>query len=493
MSVIGKTYRTENSKDFALFAGALILSMITSYLIVKYGTIAGFLVLAAGIGIPLAIASFVSIQFGLIMTLFFSFAIFHLSRVISDSIPWGVVIDLFTVLPFTGLLIRYARHKNVDWNSFKHPITYGLVIWIAYSLLQIVNPNASSLPAYFNATRGVIFTTLITYIICLQGFNNLKFYFLFLKLFLGFSLLAAIYGIYQEMFGFFEFEWNYIYAKPNRYNLIYIWGRFRKWSFMSDVATFGMTMALSGVICLVLSLGPFSLTKRALLFVSGAIMLVSMSFSGTRTAYAMVPAGFALYVLMTMNNAKTWLFCIAFLGVMGIIMFGPYKNGSISRIRSTFETDEDASMHVRDRNRARIQPYIHTHPMGGGVFTTGPDGEKYCPRHPLAGFPPDNGYLRTTLEKGWIGLVITFGLFYMVFFIGLKNYFTVRNPKIKILYAANIAGMFSLMIGQYAQEALNAKPINLFVIATFAAFIKLKEFDNEKESKEQKTEDFLLT
>src|SRR5205085_4667874 len=122
------------------------------------------------------------------------------------------------------------------------------------------------------------------------------------------------------------------------------------------------------------------------------ILMLGMAYSGTRTTNIMLPAGLCLYALLTITDKKTLVTVfVAILG-MAFIFFGPIQNGTINRMRTTFDT-KDESANVRDINRKYIQPYIYSHPLGGGIATAGVLGEKYNPGHPLAGFPPDSGLL----------------------------------------------------------------------------------------------------
>ncbi|MCP6423416.1 hypothetical protein NL463_29335, partial [Klebsiella pneumoniae] len=57
-------------------------------------------------------------------------------------------------------------------------------------------------------------------------------------------------------------------------------------------------------------------------------------------------------------------------------------------------------------NQKRIQPYILSHPIGGGLGATGVWGVRFAPYSFLANFPPDSGYVRVAVELGWIGLGI---------------------------------------------------------------------------------------
>ena len=51
-------------------------------------------------------------------------------------------------------------------------------------------------------------------------------------------------------------------------------------------------------------------------------------------------------------------------------------------------------MRVRLENQRIIQPYIHSHPIGGGLGSTGIWGERFTPDSMLSSFAHDSGFVR---------------------------------------------------------------------------------------------------
>jgi hypothetical protein len=142
--------------------------------------------------------------------------------------------------------------------------------------------------------------------------------------------------------------------------------------------------------------------------------------------------------------------------------------------------EEDASMGVRDRKRIRLQSYVQTHPFGGGLNTTGTNGVKYSPGHPLAeGWDPDSGYLLTALELGWIGLIIGLCFFFVVVAKGINNYFYVDDPLLKNITLAYIVPFMALSVAHFAQDAVFQKPVYLVVTATYALMLRIPSFEKQ--------------
>ena len=137
-------------------------------------------------------------------------------------------------------------------------------------------------------------------------------------------------------------------------------------------------------------------------------------------------------------------------------------------------------MAVRDVKRLRFQEYIQTHPIGGGLYTVGQNGDRYSPGHELAGkWDPDSGHLLTALETGWIGLLIFLGLFFMVMLQGINNFFALKDPVLRTYILLYIVPFLALSVAHFTQDALFHKPTNIVVYATYALVIKIRSFEKK--------------
>jgi hypothetical protein len=239
-------------------------------------------------------------------------------------------------------------------------------------------------------------------------------------------------------------------------------------------------MAFSSLACMVLAMGPFKTSSRIGFGILAFIMFWSMSYSGTRTAFAMIFVGIAFFVIMTLRHKKTIITAAAMAFIGAIILAGPFYGGTLSRIRSTFNPSDDPSMAVRDNKRIRLQEYVRTHPIGGGPATTGSNGLRYSPGHYLAGgWDPDSGYLLTALETGWIGLIIFQVFFFIVMLKGINNYFSIKDPLLKTLNLTYVVPFLALSVAHFTQDAVFQKPVNLIVIAAYALVVKISSFEKK--------------
>ncbi len=470
------------------FALLILCSLIISWLTIRDGIEMGVILLGGILGIPIGLVCLFNTKLGIIITIIASSFIFILPRVtgLYDA-PFGSVPDVLLLVTFCGLFVNQQnRFKEVT--AYRSPIMYVILLWVCYLFVQGLNPNSTSVTAWLLSIRGVITYTL-TYFVFIRLFDSFRDVKYFTICWLIIAFLAALYAFYQEFAGLPNYDLNWVRRSPKSIGLMFIRGRWRKWSFLSDPATFGMFMSYAGIFSLVVAIEIKSFRKKIVLFALSLVFLVAMTYSGTRTATAMTVAGIALYGTLTIYRKNTIILGIATLATILAIIYTPYYgSATINSVRSTFSPSDDASFNVRVMNKERIQPYLRSHPIGGGINTTGALGESLAPEHPLAGFPPDSYYMSVALETGWIGLGICFLLFFVVLLVGITNYYRCNDPKIKTLYAAYVASFFALTIAGYAQESISQLPMRFAFYGCFALMDRLQYFDRTLCPREQLTQ-----
>jgi len=453
----------------------LLVSVAATYLIATQGILTGVIVLLASVGVVLIAAVLKDYRIGFYFIFLMGIFMFYIDRVIHFSFPIGTIYDALIGLVFFSLLVEKKQH---DWTGFKNPVTIMFVIVIVYQILQFFNPSATSAWAWVVSLRNNI--SFLIYVICFQMFASLKDVKRFTGVWIAMALLTGLYGIYQKLFGLTSFESAWLNASEDLVGLYVIWGQLRVFSFLSDPSVYGLFTGASALATMVLAMGPFKVGFRITNAIITVILLVAMSYSGTRTALAMIAVGIAFYVTLMLHNRKTFIAGVAliFLGV--ILLFGPFYGGTMSRLRSTFNASEDPSMAVRDYKRLRFQEYIQTHPIGAGLNTVGRHGARYSPNHPLAGkWDPDSGYLLTALETGWIGLLIFQGLFFVVLLKGINSFFSMNDPVLRTYLLVYIVPFMALSVAHFTQDAMFSKPTNVIVYATYALVIRIATLEKK--------------
>lgn len=455
----------------------ILINVGIAFLIAKIHLLVSPVILILVIGLPFLVISFKDYRWpfyaGFLLTCFG----FYFERLIPAEIPYGVFCDLLFLTSFISLLFN---SRETDWKKKAvHPITIGYFLIFVYQFLQVFNPNAVSLWPWIYTQRTVVMPLLL--LVCIAMLRRETGMKLFLKLWIGVGIMAGVYGVYQEFFGLAGFEMNWVLADPLRYGLYYILGHMRVFSFLSDPSAFGVFMAATSLACFALMLGSLSFPKKIVLGIGSLIMLAAMLYSGTRTAYAMVAVGIFFMTLISIRKRSTLIFAVTGAAIFVGVIFGPFYSPAINRFRSAFKPHKDASMEVRDVKRLRFRSYIHDHPIGGGLNTTGSSGLRFSPGHPLAtGIDADSGYLRTALEQGWIGLSILLIFFFVVMQRGVSNYFALDDPTLQHYNLAYVVPFFATSVANFTQHAVLYKPMYIIIIAAFAVIINLESFESKK-------------
>jgi putative inorganic carbon (hco3(-)) transporter len=393
-------------------------------------------------------------------------------RLLRIEIPISTGIEVLMLALFIGSHL-FARKKIDQGNFYKSGISFAFFLYLLFTFIELFNPNMYSSAGWFFFLRRFIMFMLI-YHVAYRLFDTPDKLKLFFKYWIFLAFITAAYACFQQWFGLLPFEMNYLMSNPHEYKLYFQGGTIRKFSFVSDPTTLGILEGSSAAFLLIFLINEKNSKRRALLFFVFFVLILGMTFSGTRTSNIMLPAALCLYVLITITNKTTLVTVFVFFLAAAFILFGPVQNASINRIRSTFDKKEESGA-VRDMNRKYIQPYIYSHPIGGGISTSGVLGEKYNPGHPLAGFPPDSGLLLAAIELGWVGYALTILVYILILYQCIHYYFVTNNEKHKVYIAAITVSIFSIIITQYSQVTIGQLPTALFFYAALAMTTRLKE------------------
>ncbi|MDH5380473.1 MAG: O-antigen ligase family protein [Cyclobacteriaceae bacterium] len=466
-----------NKKDVLITFVLLISAVLFPFLLKNGPNYMGPLLLLGIFTFPILLLVLFDYRTGIYLLLLYGAFMFLIDRLLSVDLPLGILFDLLIVLIFFVLIVQLKTRGEFKW-KLNSPITICHILFYIYFTLEALNPNSISPFGWLSAFRFYFY--LLLFYIFIHYFSEVENIKKFTKLWLSIALLAGFYGIFQEIFGLRSFEMKWLYEVPGRYELYFIWGRLRKFSFLSDPSAYGLFMAYSATSVLVLVFGPYKRIYIFLFATTAVIMLVAMSFAGTRTAYAMVMISIVFFIILNIRNRKIIIASLVMGFVFLVLMFGPFYSAPILRMRSTFNVSNDASMGVRDYKRLKFQPYIQSHPFGGGINTAGNSGLRYAKGHPLAGkFDPDSGYLRTGMEMGSIGLFLSLLLNCVVMIQGVANHYNLKDKFLRNINIVFVVPFLGLSVAHFTQDALLQKPLNLLVIGTYALMIVLKDLDSK--------------
>lgn len=438
---------------------------------VIFAIVAGICVLGICILSPLA---------GLYITMLYGFSASALSRFLfRDQIPVGTVTDILVFTTFLGLFFLKQNLKKTVTGFFKkRPVILYTVI-IVYLTFELFNPLGHSFGGWIQVMRKVFESFLIVFI-AYNVLDNVSKIRSFIKVLFFLALVTGVYGCFQQWHGLLQTEFNWVNSDPLRYNLIAIWGEYRKFSLLGGPTEFGIVMAACSLFFMLTGLNEKQTFTKVLYIAGSILMLLGMSYSGTRTANAMLAGGLALFILLTINQKSSKIF--AFIAVLAFlfVLYAPiYSSATLLRFRSTFSATKDASYNVREINRKRVQPFIWSHPFGSGLSTTGEMGQKYNPGNPNAGFPPDSSYLNKALESGTVGLMLTLLLYFFLLEYVVRGYFLAKNKEYKTFFAAAAAFFFSYFLGEMTQEAVGVFSNMVIYFPVLGIVLRLREFSEE--------------
>ncbi len=466
------------SRPYFIWIISIAGSLVIAFGTITFGFVFGAIALSAIVGLPLLIYSMVNLQFGSILLLLVAFFLSKINHLIGGY-PLGIVLDVFLLIMLIGLVTKKSKRKIA--HAQKDYIGYAIIVWVIYCLFEFFNPLASQEGwLYVVRTIAVLMLFFFVFKEAIDGKGFLK---LFIHVWIGLAVLAGMYGLFQEFHGLLPGERQWVMADETRYRLYYNWGRFRIFSFLNDPAVFGVLMSFTGLMCITLFMGPFSFLYRVTMATCAAIMLLSMLYTGTRTAYVMFPAGFLIYALLTFQIRTIAISAV--IGLIGVFIIfsdirslGPIMNANgLKRLRSAFRPSEDPSFQVREKSQAFIKPIIQSHPFGTGLASVSVFGRRFNPNSELGNFAPDSGYVHVAVEVGWIGLIIYSALFGVTLVVGINNYYLINNPELKAYMASMVAVVFCLMIGNYPQEVVLPSPSSQLFCALMAMIAKIKDLD----------------
>lgn len=419
-------------------------------------------------------------KFGMLFYFICSWLLMLILRLNVISFPLGTVMDGLLVLMLLNYMMEQKKKPNPA--MIKGPITKILVWWIVYHFMEVGNPAAASREAWMYTIR-TIGVLPVCYFIFVFNIRTKEYMQKMLNVWYFFLLVAAWYAFKQEYFGFFQFEEDYLHSDPNIMLLLFLAGHWRKFSMLSDPVTFAYNMVAGAFLAIGMLTNPNLKPKQRYFFYFLIFScFLNMMYSGTRGAFPLVPATLVIYAIMKFSRKIMIMVGIAGMFIVGLI-FMPTSNQNILRFQTAFKPNKDASYIVRKINQSRIKPFIWSHPIGGGLGSVGEWGKKFSPGTYLANFPPDSGYVRTTVEAGPIGLLLLVLLMYNIMKTGINNYYAIKDPELKALCLGLLMIIFIFNIGNFPQEALVQYPSNVVFYLSAALIVVTRRLDEEMQLK----------
>jgi hypothetical protein len=477
-----------NSSPFEIQAGSerlrlpqylviLLASILFSaYLISENGIVAGIGLIAIPFVFFYLTLLFQKPIIGLYSAIGLGFFLLGIPRYLPALSVIGVAMDGILLLTYIALLFS-KFYEKIDWKPAKKDITLLAAIWLGYSLLEGLNPEAHSKAAWLAGVRGIALYMMLIIPLVLILINNRKKLDLFLYLWGTLSILVSLKGIMQITIG--VDQWEKMWLDNGGAVTHILFGKLRVFSFLSDAANFGANQAYTAVVATIVGLAEKGWRKKIFYFTVSLLGLYGMVISGTRGAISIPLAGFMIYFILKKNVA---VMVSGFLLLVMVFVFFKYTNvgqgnAQISRMRSAFDPN-DASLQVRLENQKKLKAYLATRPFGGGVGHAGVKAQRYLPNAFLSSVATDSWFVMIWAEQGIVGLILhLFILFYIVIKSSYLVVFRIRDPVLKMKMAALTSGMFGIMVASYGNEILGSLPTSLLIYTSMALMLSAESLD----------------
>lgn len=467
----------------------LLLSVVvtTAHLTATKGLVAGIGIMVIPFAITYLGALFIKPRIGIITILIFNFFVLGIGRYI--PMTWGLLMDGLMVLMYLALFFK-AFHIKVPWSKANSQLTLLVTIWFGYAILQIANPEAVSVAAWFYAMRGLALYQWLFIPLVFILFNKRTDLHLFFLIWGILSVFATMKGMQQLIFGVDSYEQAWLDAGGDVTHILF--GKLRIFSFYSDAGQFGASQGHTGVVFGVLAL--FAKNRKFQIFCGIVAMagLLGMMISGTRGAIAVPAMGGVMFILIRKHIPSIVLGVIMGIGVFVFFKYTTIGNDNdqIRRMRTAFDPN-DASLQMRKINQERLRGYLATRPLGGGIGSTGNWGKRFSPNTFLANTATDSWFVAVWADTGIVGLYLHLFILFFVLVTGAYNcMFKIRDDWLKGQITALVCGMAGIMLASYGNGVFGQFPTCILMYTGMVFIFISPKLD--KEIMEEKEVEFQL-
>lgn len=413
---------------------------------------------------------------GLLLAIIAGFLANGLTRYI-PGIPFGLSIDLLLVLTYIALLVR--DFKKVDWSPAKNDLVLLAFVWFVYTLLQLFNPEATNVAAWFYAMRGIALYMFISIPLAFLLFNKVRDLNILLYIWGIFTILVSLKGMMQLYLGLDWAEQNWLNNGGAETHILF--GKLRVFSFLSDAGQFGGSQAHAGVVGAIMFFNVKNFKRKLFFIMMSLFGFYGMAISGTRGALVIPIVGIFIYMFL-MKRVKLIVFGLIFISIF--IYFFKYtsigqSNYTIRRMRTAFDP-EDLSFQERLKNQKALKGYMTSRPFGGGVGSSGNWGLRFSPDTFLAQTPTDSWYVQIWAEQGIVGLILYLAI--MIYVLLKCCYivmYRIKNKELKGMMAALTAGIGGIMMATYGNGVIGQIPTGMLIYLSMAFVFMSAKLDKE--------------
>lgn len=479
MSKLSDIFSVYNGKYFylVLFIGLLIMSITIIFFDIASG------IILAGIPLLCIVLLFLFKRPYWLMIILFvmNYIIMGISRYIL-SLQGGIIIDILLLTTLSILLIQTVFFRVDYWRRANNTLTYLALIWVIYCTLEIINPHTTP-ELWLTSVRGIAFYLFFFVLLTLALFDRYITLKHILILWASLTVLAVIKALIQKFIGFDWAESHWLFAEKGAKTHI-IYSGVRYFSFFTDAANFGCSMALSMVVFSISALYIKNKYIKVLFIIASLFSAYGMVISGTRAALAVPFVGYTIFVIV---SKRTKIIIGGVILILSTFIFFYFTNigqgnAEIRRMRTAFEGSKDASFIVRLENQKKMKEFMPSQPFGIGIGKS----KHTEPEDYMYGIATDSSLIFIWVETGTVGLIIYLFIFLFVLVRGIYDIlFRIKNEEVKGIMSALVAGLGGMLVTAYGNEILQQFPTGPILYMSMAFIIMGRRFDKEIETKKE--------
>ena len=455
-----------------LAAGVAVLIMAFT----KYGLLAGLAVSVIPAALCILWVTLRNPAISMLGLFVVNYFIMTLTRYAYD-LPFGMILDALIFYNFLIITLQ-ALMRPIEWKRASSGLTVVAAIWMAYCILEIVNPESVSVAGWFSSVRSIAFYFFFIVVLPQLTMTEYKYLKYMLAVWSVLTLIAVGKACMQKFFGFNAAENYWLFVLGGRSTHI-IHSGVRYFSFFSDAANFGGSMGLSMVVFSISALYYRNSWMKLYLLLVAAAACYGMLISGTRSALAVPFVGYSAFIMMSRNikmiGAGVFLIIAAFI----FLKFTTIGQGNsiIRRARSAFNTN-DPSFQVRLANQAKLRELMADKPFGAGLGHGGGKAKTFAPNAALSQIPTDSWFVMVWVETGVVGILLHIGI--LLYILARGAYlviFKLRNTQLRGFTAALTAGISGIVVMAYANEILGQIPTGAILYMSMGFIFLAPRFD----------------
>lgn len=454
---------------------------ILGYLSATYGVLYALILGMLPVGVVFACLCLKRPIEGYYAFFILNYFIMGLSRyAVGSTFPFGVVIDGFIAYLALILVINTIfNRESVPWKNVNNGFTLLSLVWLIYCCFQLFNPHGvpSAWSAYIRGIAFYMFAISFIAPLIIRKFRDLR---VLMFIWSVLTLLGALKAILQRFVGFDFAESYWLFVEGGGITHVIGYG-VRYFSFFTDAANFGASMAMSMTVFSIYMLYEKKTSIKIWFGIVSVFAFYGILLSGTRAAVAIPFVGYAVLVLLSKKPKLIIIFSSLILFVFCFLNFTHWGNGNatVQRMRSALDPN-DPSMMVRYQNQEKLKVYMADKPLGVGLGLSGVKAKKYTPGSYLSTIPTDSWFVMLWVETGVTGLFLNLAiLFYVLVYGFYQVLFKLKNDVLKGLYISLLAGNSGMIMASYANEILGQFPNGIIIYTAMAMIFMGPKFDKE--------------